>query len=684
MKTSFPIQRVIYVALAVFFSAGVVHAQLDSLGGPYTPDQYTMLLMHFDNDLTNLGQSANGVGHGAPGTWFFVPNSSLPELSQCLYLLNDAINDTAYVTVADSSTLDMTGNWTIEGWINIFTFGTGSSDWRWVPRLVTKTGDAVFWRPNYFVEMWGSDRFFSCGYNVAGQDLWPQANSPNNTLVPGEWFHLTFIRDTSRHVIVTMVHDVQKQLLSYTSYTYDPILEDPPILTNQSVHIGYAGGGSTDSFLDGLVDEIRISNVIRNFPVPPLMSNVTILPNQVDTVSQYPIQVTAVAFTQGGTIQNVKIHFSDGSGWQEILMSPIGNDVYSGTTPGRPLGTVIRYFVSATDSYNLTATMPANADTISNHYVFGIYAPNTQTLRLPFDEGSGAPGDSSSYHNPVTVVRNLPSYSSDAKVGPYSIYFDQDSTFLEVNSPFLTSREFTVDFWFKADSMVQFTRLINKPTVPTTWFFNNYEIRFEPGQKISANFDDSTDIPEYRITLDSTLALQRWYHLIYEVSQTLSVLRLADSNDNVIQQKSLAVTVPPVLAQAPLRIANAHGRRHYKGRMDDIKIYNYPAMGLTGVREGPGQNLPTEFALLQNYPNPFNPSTTIRFTIPHRGHIRLVIYDLLGKEVKTLLNEELEAGEHSVTWDGKNEFGNIAASGVYFYRLASGTFISTRKIVFLR
>lgn len=124
------------VTMLVGVLAAVVSAQ--QIGGPYTPDEHTMLLLHFDGDLKNAAQfSADGEFHGAMTNFFFLPNP-VPGLNKCLRIDNDSRTDSAYVTVADTQYLDLTGNWTIEGWINIFTFGEGSDDWRWVPRLVIK------------------------------------------------------------------------------------------------------------------------------------------------------------------------------------------------------------------------------------------------------------------------------------------------------------------------------------------------------------------------------------------------------------------------------------------------------------------------------------------------------------------------------------------------------------------
>jgi hypothetical protein len=104
-----------------------------------------------------------------------------------------------------------------------------------------------------------------------------------------------------------------------------------------------------------------------------------------------------------------------------------------------------------------------------------------------------------------------------------------------------------------------------------------------------------------------------------------------------------------------------------------------------GTRQDTPQ-MPKEFALMQNYPNPFNPKTDFRFRLPagqagivHSGMVTLRIYDVLGKEVATLVNEVKEPGEYSVSWDA----GKFP-SGVYFYRLQTGNFSAMKKLILLK
>jgi len=90
-------------------------------------------------------------------------------------------------------------------------------------------------------------------------------------------------------------------------------------------------------------------------------------------------------------------------------------------------------------------------------------------------------------------------------------------------------------------------------------------------------------------------------------------------------------------------------------------------------------DLPEKSELFQNYPNPFNPSTTIEFTLPKSDFTTLKVYNILGKEVATLVSKKLNQGHHTQTWNASN-----FASGVYYYRIQAGNFIQTRKMIYLK
>ncbi|HKK21943.1 MAG TPA: FlgD immunoglobulin-like domain containing protein, partial [candidate division Zixibacteria bacterium] len=94
--------------------------------------------------------------------------------------------------------------------------------------------------------------------------------------------------------------------------------------------------------------------------------------------------------------------------------------------------------------------------------------------------------------------------------------------------------------------------------------------------------------------------------------------------------------------------------------------------------------LPDKFELYQNYPNPFNPSTEIGFALPQTANVRLEIFNIMGQRVKLLADRQMEAGVHTILWDGRDAAGNTVASGVYFYRLDAGQYTASRKMLLLK
>ena len=99
---------------------------------------------------------------------------------------------------------------------------------------------------------------------------------------------------------------------------------------------------------------------------------------------------------------------------------------------------------------------------------------------------------------------------------------------------------------------------------------------------------------------------------------------------------------------------------------------------ITAVK-GSKSEIPETFSLSQNYPNPFNPTTAISFTLPARSFVSLKVFDILGREVSTIVSEELQAGSYTRQWNAAN-----MASGVYFYRIESGTFEVVKKMMLLK
>jgi len=101
--------------------------------------------------------------------------------------------------------------------------------------------------------------------------------------------------------------------------------------------------------------------------------------------------------------------------------------------------------------------------------------------------------------------------------------------------------------------------------------------------------------------------------------------------------------------------------------------------GPSGIVEDNNTSLPLNFKLLQNYPNPFNPGTSIQYAVSSRQFVSLKVYDVLGNEVATLVNDKKPAGSYTVEFNGTG-----LPSGIYFYQLRAGDFVETKKMVLLR
>jgi hypothetical protein len=122
-------------------------------------------------------------------------------------------------------------------------------------------------------------------------------------------------------------------------------------------------------------------------------------------------------------------------------------------------------------------------------------------------------------------------------------------------------------------------------------------------------------------------------------------------------------------------VPNGPFDEHYFGY--NVKI-TYKLTNVTGISTNKS-NVPTSFSLEQNYPNPFNPTTTISFSLPSKSFVSLKVFDITGREVATIVSEEMSSGTYSRLWNAAN-----VSSGIYFYRIQTGSYTQTKKLVLLK
>ena len=108
-------------------------------------------------------------------------------------------------------------------------------------------------------------------------------------------------------------------------------------------------------------------------------------------------------------------------------------------------------------------------------------------------------------------------------------------------------------------------------------------------------------------------------------------------------------------------------------------VWRRPLSEMITDVEDQGNEVPSQFILEQNYPNPFNPSTKIRYSVPQSSNVMIKVFDILGNEIETLVNEEKPIGSYEITWYAKS-----LPSGIYFYKIQSGSFVETKKMLLLK
>jgi len=563
---------------------------IEPIGGPYTSDSNTILLLHFEGDFSNESAfkgDATGFGQAR-----FVPVSAKPELGQALFLKNDAASDSSFVTAPDSDPFDLSGDWTMEAWVNVQAFGADNTDHRFAPTIFQKPGFSTFDQGNYFLRLFGDTGRFSSGYCVAGKGC-PEVNSPNDIVRPQAWFHIAAIRSTEHHLLLQLIHDANMNLLFFGSSTYDPKTQTQPILTSRELFIGTNGGAqSQSSFMDGWLDEIRISNVVRNFAIPPVITKVTTISNQAPDVSSYPAAQAEVEQIGGSEITDVFLNYDSGNGFQQIQMiATAGSALYSAQIPTQANATTIYYYIEAENMAGQRNISPTAAENPVNPslYSFAMETPNTNTLNLNFEGGALPLIDNSPYNHRVSVS-GLPLYNGDAIEGNYSFNFhkvSQDA--VELITPLVgNSEEFSMDFWINPSSMDGFWNyIISKPAIqPGLWDKNSFEIigqAFDdPQRKLTAGkFSKGEHV---RITLPVSLDLDKWHHVIYEIRKApigdkfnyYLLFQINDANDDKLAADFKGFNQSPQQTFHPMRIGEAAGRGvWFDGKLDAINTYNY-------------------------------------------------------------------------------------------------------------
>lgn len=239
------------------------------------------------------------------------------------------------------------------------------------------------------------------------------------------------------------------------------------------------------------------------------------------------------------------------------------------------------------------------------------------------------------------TYRRIPESNSQGAMMDDSIYIPDNVNISDVN----------LYLGFNHGAAEQLTVTLISPTGQSYQFMNGYT---SPalGNSFATIFDDQAD---------STLASNRYYNLLPRVKTQGSINSAFSGNSSAGIWR--------------LRINDLSGLEIGYLSAWGIQINNSPVIGIQNI----SGEVPESFSLGQNYPNPFNPKTNIRIQMPNSGFAKLKVFDITGKEVAVLVNEELNAGTYNVDFDGSN-----LASGTYFYRLETDGYSDVKKMILIK
>lgn len=237
-------------------------------------------------------------------------------------------------------------------------------------------------------------------------------------------------------------------------------------------------------------------------------------------------------------------------------------------------------------------------------------------------------------------------------------------------------------------------------TVNNQWQYRLYLLDTLKFQVVQAGYS-TTPAYTYTFTAEERLAGQQIYSVGYDLTgdniTEFYVLSYYGTSTSYRQGfKIIDITNGNILLQRAAQAASytypTVSDINNDGKLEVIYAkYNYPLLDSyvyevlnTGVTGTAPESKPYAFSVRQNYPNPFNPSTTISFTLEKQSRVQIEIFDLQGKQVCKIQDKEFPAGEHSVVWDGKDNYGMQLPTGIYFYRLTNGPLQATRKMILLK
>ncbi len=443
------------------------------------------------------------------------------------------------------------------------------------------------------------------------------------------------------------------------------------------------------------------STDIKVAQFPPVISN--IVRNPVIVSPGQDVTVTAKIKDPDGTVADTKLYWRKNYTTNvEVVMTSVNDSTYQAIIPSQPDSCVVDYFLTASDNQGNTATTPS--DTARNRY-FYLVLDRPLTIQdvqySPFGSGFSA------YNNyEVTVSGIVTSDTSDIPLGPQVIIQNGTGPWSGIR---INGTE-TLNF-VKGDNV----------TVTGT-VVENFSVTNINGINSSANFTvNSTGNPlptpepistsDINFKSSGTISAEQWESVLIKYSNVSVTDENADggAGPNVTGNSNFGEILVADSSLINTRVELQDGNHQYHNFweaslelvptrvmvadvMDELvgimyySFGNYKLIPRTdadfvnySVDVEDDFNSVYEFNLAQNYPNPFNPSTKINYSIPAEGLVTLKVYNVIGQEVATLVNDLKSAGAHTINFNASK-----LSSGIYLYKIDSNGFTQTKKMMLIK
>jgi len=478
---------------------------------------------------------------------------------------------------------------------------------------------------------------------------------------------------------------------------------------------GLCGGtsGNDGWHIRNWIFRFELAVLLSPPPNYPWITDPTILKT---TLSTEPRTVSATVADDNpsipAVIESVEVLYSvNDSAFIAVTLVDSGNDVYTGQIPGQSPGSVVEYYYRATDIESNEGTTPTYsyhvfASIFENLFLYNSsqfaawiqdYYLNTTGLEADhWNYGVGSIELFDNYDFVIEMTGGGPNWINSDSIRPW---IEAGGNYILAGDEWLGAQTGWVDSTYAPGSFQYDILGIAADHNDISGGHGVSRLLTVAGDSISGALHtflaDSLDLnydPEYE------LGFTNWLDGITPVAGVnVAFYGLSGQIDSLNNPPADADT----FATGIYHTLPGGGKVAFF-TFDPLSLNTTPVYHWIGVEPfGPLQSaigwvlgtvatdedpplVPQQLTLYQNYPNPFNPVTTIRYELPERTDVRLTIFDLLGREVTTLVSETQEAGFKSVQWDATNSNGQQVSTGVYFYQIKADGFFKTRKMVLLR